>query len=52
MEWRSPQHDTSIQGVATLSKTSLACLQAPHDQPKVAQAMIERWVEGVLKQGR
>ena len=25
-------------------------LQAPHDQPKVAQAMIERWVDGVLKQ--
>ena len=26
-----------------------ACAQAPHDQPMVAQAMIERWVEGVLK---
>ncbi len=33
-----------------LSKVSHACLQAPRDQPKVAQAMIERWVDGVLEQ--
>ena len=26
-----------------------ARLQVPHDQPKVAQAMIEKWIDGVLK---
>ena len=26
------------------------CVQVPHDQPLVAQAMIEQWVHGALKQ--
>jgi hypothetical protein len=30
---------------------SCAAAQVPHDQPLVAQAMIERWVNGALKGG-
>ena len=32
------------------SRKGSARLQVPHDQPKVAQAMIEKWIDGVLKQ--